>query len=231
LTSSQAATGIVLLAVPILFNVTFLLLVRRFDYPDILRQPTSEVLERFAQGGSALILIWWAFALSAVGFAALVMLLPLQIEDGGTTTLTLAVLFGLLAAIVQFLGLIRWPFLVPYLAREAQGAEPGSARAEAVDVVFESLNRYLGVAVGEHLGYGLTGAWSIFTGAALIQSDAFPGWLGVVGIVLGPSFLLSALEFVGPFEPKGWELAGNLVPVAYIVWSLWLLALGVAVLT
>jgi Domain of unknown function (DUF4386) len=231
LTLSEAATGIVLLAVPLLFNVTFLLLAQRFDYPDILRQPTSEVLERFAQGGSALILIWWAFALSAVGFAALVMLLPLQVGDAGATTLTLSVLFGLLASIVQFLGLIRWPFLVPYLAREAQSAEPGSPRAEAVDVVFQSLNRYLGVAVGEHLGYGLTGAWSIFTGVALVQSDAFPGWLGVVGIVIGPAFLLSALEFVGPFEPKGWELAGKLVPIAYIVWSLWLLALGVAVLT
>src|SRR5439155_12238326 len=31
---------------------------------------------------------------------------------------------------------------------------------EAVDIVFQSFNRYLGVAVGEHLGYALTGAWT-----------------------------------------------------------------------
>jgi hypothetical protein len=33
-----------------------------------------------------------------------------------------------------------------------------------------------------------------------------------------------------PFEPAGWKLAGQVVPVAYIVWSLWLLTLGVAFL-
>lgn len=136
----------------------------------------------------------------------------------------------MLASVVQFLGLIRWPFLVPYLAREAQSAAPDSVRAEAVDIIFQSFNRYLGVAVGEHLGYTLTGAWSILTGAALLQTDAVPGWLGVIGVVIGPLFLVSALEFLGRFEPSGWKLAGQLTPVAYVLWSLWLVATGVAFL-
>jgi hypothetical protein len=41
---------------------------------------------------------------------------------------------------------------------------------------------------------------------------------------------LGSLEFVGPFEPGGWKLAGTLVPLAYIGWSLWLLALGIGFL-
>jgi hypothetical protein len=41
-----------------------------------------------------------------------------------------------LAAIVQFLGLVRWPFLVPYLARAAAEPDASGARREAVDVVF-----------------------------------------------------------------------------------------------
>lgn len=64
-------TGAVLVAVPLLFNVGFTLLARRFDYPDVLRHPTDEVLERFRQGGSSLLLIWWVFAVSAVLFAPL----------------------------------------------------------------------------------------------------------------------------------------------------------------
>jgi hypothetical protein len=55
---SQIVTGATLIAVPILFNVGFSLLAQRFDYPDVLRHSTKEVLERFRQGGSGLLLIW-----------------------------------------------------------------------------------------------------------------------------------------------------------------------------
>ena len=228
---SETVTGAVLVALPILFNVGFLLLAMRFDYPDVLREPTPEVLKRFREGGTSLILIWWAFALSAVLFAPLAVLLGGELGDADRTVVALSVVFGVLASVVQFLGLIRWPFLVPYLARAADDAEPGSARQEAVDVVFQAFNRYLGVAVGEHLGYALTGAWSILVGVAVIQSDAVPAWLGVIGVVIGPLFLLSSFEFLGRFEPSGWKLAGKLTPIAYILWSLWLIALGVAFLT
>lgn len=207
-----------------------MLLAQRFDYPDVLRQPTDEVLRRFRAGGSSLVLIWWGFTLSAVLFAPLAVLVGTQLGDADRSLVVLAVVTGVLASLVQFLGLIRWPFLVPYLAREADGAAPGSARAEAVDVVFQSFNRYLGVAVGEYLGYTLTGVWSILTGVALIQTDAVPGWLGVIGVVIGPLFLLSSFEFLGRFEPSGWRLAGQVTPIAYILWSLWLVAVGVAFL-
>ena len=227
---SETVTGIVMIGVPILFNVGFAMLAQRFDYPDILRQPSDEVLRRFRQGGSALVLIWWAFALSAVLFAPLAVLLGGQMAGADGDLIALSVVLGVLASVVQFLGLIRWPFLVPYLARVAAESEPGSARSEAVDVVFQTFNRYLGVAVGEHLGYGLTGAWSVITGVALIQASSVPGWLGVIGVLIGPLFLVSAAEFLGPFEPSGWNLAGALTPIAYILWSLWLVAVGVALL-
>ena len=42
---------------------------------------------------------------------------------------------------------------VPYLARAASAPDATPARLEAVDVVFQSFSRCLGVAVGEHLGY------------------------------------------------------------------------------
>jgi Domain of unknown function (DUF4386) len=188
------------------------------------------VLKRFREGGSSLFLIWWVFAVSAMLFAPLTVLLAGELGDSDGSVVALSVVLGVLASLVQFLGLIRWPFLVPYLAREADGAAPNSARGEAIDVVFQAFNRYLGVAVGEYLGYTLTGAWSILTGVALIQTDEVPSWLGVIGVVIGPLFLLSSLEFLGRFEPSGWKLAGQLTPIAYILWSLWLIAIGVAFL-
>jgi hypothetical protein len=79
-------------------------------------------------------------------------------------------------------------------------------------------------------GYLFTGVWTALVGVALLQSNLLHPLLGIVGLVLAPLFVLGSLEFVGPFEPGGWKLAGTLVPLAYIGWSLRLLALGIAFL-
>jgi hypothetical protein len=225
----MSLAGLVLIVLPIAFNVAFGMLAARFDYPDVLRKPTHEVLARFRAGGRSLVLLWWAFALTALALAPAVVLLSRSIGDADGTLLAVATVTGVLAALVQLLGLIRWPFLVPYLARVA--AEPGAseARQEAVDIVFQAFNRYLGVAVGEHLGYLLTGAWTTLAGVALTQTTAAPAWIGVVGIVIGPVLALCSLEFLGGRE-EGWKVAERLTPIAYVGWSLWLIATGVAVL-
>jgi hypothetical protein len=228
--STSIPAAALLIGVPLVFNAAFGLLAARFGYPDILRRPTSEVLARFRQGGSTLVLIWWAFAMSAVLFAPLVVLLSQSLNGANETLLAVGTTVGILASIVQVLGLVRWPFLVPYLARVAAEPNVSEARREAVDIVFESVNRYLGVAVGEHLGYIFTGAWSLLMGVAMWQSAAVPMWLGLPGIVVGPILMLCSLEFVGKFEPSGWKLAEAITPLAYIAWSVWLVVVGIALL-
>jgi hypothetical protein len=215
--TTATAAGLTLIAVPLAFNGAFARLAARFDYPDILRRPTSEILARFRAGGTELVLTWWAFALTAVAMVPMVVLLSAALGAGTLTTTV-----GVLAALVQFLGLVRWPFLVPFLA-EADAAATGERR-EAIDIVFQSFNRYLGVAVGEHLGYALTGAWTLLASLALIQSASV--WIGIAGVVIGPILILCSLEFVG----RGLKLAERLTPPTYIAWSLWLIATGVTVL-
>ncbi len=228
--NSPVLVGILLIVVPVAFNVAFAALSATFGYPDILRRPTEEVLARFRQGGTRLVVLWWVFAMTAVVVAPLAVLLSIALVGGSGTVRTLAAALGIIAATVQFLGLIRWPFLVPYLARVSAEPDLSPARREAVDIVFQSFNRYLGVAVGEHLGYLFTGAWSALVGVAITQSSVVPGWLGVVGIVVGLLLIVCCFEFVGPFEPSGWKLAGTLTPITYVVWSVWLVAVGVALL-
>jgi hypothetical protein len=228
--STATVAGLLLIVVPIAFNSAFALLAARFDYPGILREPTADVLAKFRAGGTSLVLLWWAFALTAVLMVPLVVLLSRAIGDADPTLISIVTTVGVLAAVVQFLGLIRWPFLVPHLARAAADPDASPARREAVDIVFQSFNRYLGVAVGEHLGYLLTGAWTTLTGIALTQTAAAPAWAGVLGIVIGPVLMLCSLEFVGRHEPTGWNLAERLTPITYIAWSLWLIATGIAVL-
>jgi hypothetical protein len=228
--SVDAVSGVFLIVMPLAFNAAFALLAARFDYPDVLRRPTAEVLDRFAAGGTSLVVLWWCFALTAVLFAPLVVLLSAALREADATLLALTTTVGVLAAAVQFLGLIRWPFLVPYLARTVGDPNATAAKREAVDVVFQAFNRYLGVAVGEHLGYAFTGAWSVLAGIAATQSSEVPSVLGFIGIIVGAALMLCSLEFVGAHERDGWKPAARLTPPAYIAWSLWLIATGVALL-
>ena len=47
--SLESSTALLLIVVPILFNVAFFELGRAFDYPDILRAEPDEILRRFAR--------------------------------------------------------------------------------------------------------------------------------------------------------------------------------------
>ena len=96
-----------MILLPVAFNVTFGLLAARFDYPDILGRATGEVLARLREGGRALVLIWWAFMLTAVLLAPVVVLLASAIGDADGSLLAVGAAVGVLAATVQFLGLVR----------------------------------------------------------------------------------------------------------------------------
>ena len=224
------AAGALLVGLPIAFNLFFFLLGRLFDYPGILRSPVGTILSRFQAGGLRLKLLWYAFMLTAVLLAPLAVLLGQVLARDGLQLVPVATTFGVLAAIVQFLGLSRWPFLVPALARAHEDPNSSPASREAMAVVFDSFHRYLGVAVGECLGYLLTGTWTLLVAIAMLQSSSFDDWLAWPGMLIGAALVLSSLEFVGRFEEHGWKLAGMIVPIAYTIWSLWLLATGIVLL-
>jgi hypothetical protein len=226
--TTQTAAGILLVVLPVWFNAWFTVLARRFDYPDILRRPAEEILERFQAGGPSLILVWWAFTLSGALFVAAAVMLWNALEATAPVWSSLMLVAGVLAGLVQVLGLLRWVYLVPELARIHAGADAESRAAAAV--TFRAFHQYLGVGVGEHLGYLLTGAWSALAGIAVLRGEAVADWLGPPGLALGAGLILCSAEFLGPNEERGWEVAGKAVPVLYVLWSLWLLALGIALL-
>jgi hypothetical protein len=129
---------------------------------------------------------------------------------------------------------VRWPFAVPELARRyvaAPDGPEGDATRRTVEVMFATLHRLLGVGIGEHLGYLFTGLWTIVVSASILTTPLLPGWLGVIGTAIGIALLIGTLEFVGPNERDGWHLAVIIVPIAYIAWSIWLIAHGVFLLT
>jgi hypothetical protein len=217
-------TGLLLVVVPIAFNATFFLLQRAFEYPDILRQPTDSILRRFKDGGASLRRLWYAFTFSAVLFTPVPVLVHQVFQPDAPWYLAVGTALGVLAGAVQTLGLIRWPFLVPSLADMYADPQSTPATRDGVAVVFQAFHRYAGVAIGEHLGYLFTSAWTIIVCIAIIQTGVVHplfGWLGMVpaiGVI------------VGVFEETGVKAAGAVNAISYIAWSLWLIALGVVLL-
>ena len=226
----QNVAATLLIILPLAFNLFFFLLGRRFGYPNILRSPTEEVLSRFKAGGVSLKLLWYGFMLTAVLLVPLAVLLGQVLARDDLAIVPTATVVGVLAAVVQFFGLGRWPFLVPILARKYDDPASTEATREATVVVFESFHTYLGVAIGECLGYLFTGAWTVLVAIAMLQSSAFPAWLAWPGIAIGLCLVVGSLEFVGSFEEKGWRFAGTIVPIAYTAWSLWLVISGIVLL-
>jgi len=217
-------TGLLLIIVPLAFNVTFFLLQRAFEYPDILRKPTDYVLRRFQKGGAPLRQLWYAFAFSTIVFTPVPVLVEQVFQPGAPWFLAVGTVMGVLAGAVQFLGLIRWPFLVPTLAE--MYTEPGASQAtrDSVVVVFQAFHRYAGVAIGEHLGYLFTSLWTALLCAAIIQTQVVSpvfGWLGLI-----PALGVLA----GVLEEAGFKAAGAINAVSYILWSVWLMAFGVVLL-
>ena len=88
---------------------------------------------------------------------------------------------GIAAAVVQVVGLLRWPILVPGYASDAASSEP-SVASSARDS-FTTASDILGTAIGETLGYLLTATWTVLVVVALGRRYA-GRWFQVLGIVV-----------------------------------------------
>lgn len=222
---SRRLAGVLLILTPASFNLFFALLSTTFEYPDILREPAGYVLRQFEAGGPGLVATWYGFMLTAVLFVPLAVLVHRVLaEEGAPFYLGVATAFGVVAGVVQFLGLVRWPLLVPYLADVYLDPASSQAARDSVEVVFGAFNQYAGVAVGENLGYMFTGIWTALVALAMMRTPAFGRWLGWIGLVAAAGIL------VGTLEPAGLAWAASVVTVAYIGWSVWLALAGILLL-
>jgi hypothetical protein len=215
---SSRLTAVLLLAAAVLTNGAFTVLGSVFDYPDVLQQPVEDVLVAF-RAAQTTIVVWFAvMALSAA------LLIPIAIGVGRLSrdrVMRVAVPVGIAAAVVQIVGLARWPLLVPSFAAGAASPDPAVARA-ARDA-FLLAHRLLGTVVGETLGYLLTAAWTILVLVALHRELA-GRWFTVLGT--GSAVLILG----GVLSPLRVPVVDTANFVGYVAWSLWLVVFAVLIL-
>lgn len=220
--------GSATIALAVLFNVPYAVLASIFDYPAILREPAGEVLARFAAGSTGLLLTWYAFALAAlalVPLASALAITPARLAARPALAIG-AALAGVLAGTTQAIGLVRWVFVMPDLARAATGSDPAAATA-AINT-FTLINAYGGVAIGEHLGQLLTALFAGMLAALQLgeghRATASFGYVTAALLTLGTGegLMLAAGQDGGLFA------VGTIT--GFLALTVWLIATGTLLL-
>jgi len=225
-TNFRKLTGIFFIVGAILVNIPYALLIVNFDYPDILRQPTSEILTRFHAGGDALIYTWLAFAWVGLPILLGAVMLKRVLEKEASPFLETATTLGVIGFVVQLIGLLRWVFVVPVLARLFTDPGIDPATQASISAVFIAVHQYGGVVLGEHIGQIFTITWMSLISGVIYRSKMFSKWVAWLGWFASAVYLLAQTELFATAIPNfpviGWAgLYGSLL------WLAWMLVLGI----
>jgi hypothetical protein len=209
--AGAALTAGFLVGGAVLLNAAFTGLGAAFDYPAVLAKPPAEVLATFGER-QAVVSLWFVVLAAGAGLLA-----PIAIRVGrlaDNRLLRLSVPVGIAAAVVQVIGLLRWPLVVPFLAASSD---------PAAVTTFATLNLVLGTLIGETLGYALTAAWTALVSFGL-RGTLFGPWLTWLGVA---SAVLIVTGDLVPLKVPGTALTNF---AGYVLWSVWLVAFAVKVL-
>jgi hypothetical protein len=163
--------------------------------------------------------LWFAvLAVSAALFAAIAVGVG---RLRANSTMRLAAPIGIAAAVVQTIGLSRWPLLVPHFASDAASANP--ATVAAAEANFDTANTLLGTVLGETLGYTLTAAWTV-----LVVKSLGTRFSGRVFAALGG--VSAGMIVLGVLSPLDLAAVDTVNFAGYVLWSIWLIWLAVVLL-
>lgn len=221
----EKTIGSLLISGSILVLIPYTILTGIFDYPAILRQETGVILTKFHEGGAPLIWTWWAFALVGLPLLGAYIFLGQKLENR-FSWVRLATFIGIVGLVVQMIGLLRWPLVVPILAQQFADGNP--ATQAAAKIAFQVIHQYGGVGLGEHLGQLFTIAWTVMMTAAFAKTALFPKWLIGLGYLSSGIYFMAQAELVATVISSFpyWDLAGFL---GSTLWLIWLIALGIRI--
>ncbi|MCU7547778.1 DUF4386 domain-containing protein [Chitinophagaceae bacterium LB-8] len=222
--NKEKTIGFLLIAGAIGVFIPYTILTITFEYPDILRQNTGIVLTKFHEGGSSLILTWWAFAMLGLPLLIAYILIGRKFENK-LDFIKWVTTFGVISGIVQIIALLRWVFVVPIIANNYVSAGDAATKA-AVIVSFQTIHQFGGVLLGEHIGQLFTIIWTVMISYAFIKLNVFPKWVSWFGITASFIYLMAQAELFATVIPNFpvWDMAGF---IGSTLWLIWLIIIGI----
>lgn len=221
---TEKIIGLLLIVGSLLLLVPYTILTILFEYPLILREDAGIVLTRFSQGGPTLIIVWWLFAIVGLPILEAYVLIGQKLE-GKIYYMRWATTLGIISGIVQIIGLLRWSFVVPFLANTFVSTQNDSIR-EMCKIVFKAFHQFGGVVLGEHIGQLFTIAWVILICSAFYKLKLMPNWIIVFGYTSAAIYLMAQAELFATVIPDFpvWNYAGL---IGSTMWLIWMIIIGI----
>ncbi len=222
-------TGSLLILGAALVNVPYAALIARFDYPDILRAPVDVILTRFQAGGPSLILTWLAFAWVGLPMLVGAILLKRVLADEDSPFIDVATTIAVIGFVVQVVGLLRWVFVVPVLARVYTDPSTSLIGKEALSAAFTAVHQYGGVALGEHLGQFFIILWMSMICGIIYRSRLFARWIAFLGWFASIVYLLAQGDLLATAIP-GFPMVEWAGLVGSLLWLVWMIVMGLSLI-
>jgi Domain of unknown function (DUF4386) len=211
-----------LLAMMVTVTAPVIILGANFNFPDILRQPAENAFKLFRENQTIIVFGYYIFLLSSLLFIPLTIILQKTLyQTKNKTALHLFLGFGLATAIFQCIGFVRWIFVMPFLT-ESYFNNPESQKT--ITIVYEMLNRYAGMSIGEHLGFLIMGCWTICLGLIMLKHPKFNKWLSYIGFIIGILLIVSIAEHFGGVLSS---MFADINMIANTLWTIWLIVIAV----
>lgn len=196
--------------------VPFFILGAYFDFPTILRKPAAEAFALFRQNQHVIVPAYYTFTISGLLYLPLTYWLSVVLQTSNSKLQqNIFIGLGITTAIFQAIGFCRWIFVMPFLTTQFFEQPDNQA---TITLIYEILNRYAGMSIGEHLGFIAMGFWTITLGVIIYYHIEFRKWVGITGIIIGGLILLSVMEHFGGSDAPFFAMLNVLANVLWIFW-------------
>jgi hypothetical protein len=217
--ADRTALAALVLAQVALFMIPLVVLGRAIGWPASLALPPAQALPLIAANAAAVQVGYWGYLATAAAMVPLALALRRFAIAHGVDGLLVDAMtaFGVAAAALKTLGIVRWLVAMPALAAAHAGSADPALKA-AIEVSYLALNGYAG-SVGELLGVQFfSGLWLLALGPVLIRTGLRIS--GGVALAVGLGFGLAALRTLAP--PLA--VLQSLMPPLGLAWLLLLAA-------
>jgi hypothetical protein len=221
---TEKIIGLLLIIGSVLVIIPYTVLTITFEYPDILREDAGLVLTKFYNGGTPLIVTWWLFAILGLPILEAYVLIGQKLENK-FYFVRWATILAIISGVAQIVGLLRWTFVVPVIAKTFVTTQDESLK-ETCKLFFQTVHQYGGVVLGEHIGQLFTIAWVIMISSAFHKLKLMPNWIIWLGYTSACIYLLAQAELFATVIPDFpvWNLAGL---IGSSLWLIWMILVGV----
>lgn len=196
--------------------VGFVVLSAIFSFPDILRDPAETVLPLFAKNAGTVRPTYWMLMVSSLALICVSPELGRILSRYAPGPARLVSGSGVATGVFWALGYSRWPIAIPTVSKLYASGE--TTRASDM---YDVLNKYSGMTVGEHLGFLMMGVFAIALAVALRKAGIGPKWFYPVGIFSGILIAATAYE-----QYNNIEVIGQINGGANTIWFIWFAAIG-----